>query len=135
MFMPNESAYVAAVQANPEIIREAYSRGVLLISPTNLLMALQLAYNLWQKERQSRNVQNIISRAESLYKKCLTVSAGMEKIRRSIDSLDTAYTQVEGQFKSGRGSLCRQIDQLCEFGVTPSRRLALDDEEEPAATE
>lgn len=135
MFMPNESAYVAAVQANPEIIREAYARGVLLISPTNLLMALQLAYNLWQKERQSRNVQNIISRAESLYKKCLTVSAGMEKIRRSIDSLDTAYTQVEGQFKSGRGSLCRQIDQLCEFGVTPSRRLALDDEEEPAATE
>ena len=135
MFMPNESAYVAAVQANPEIIREAYARGVLLISPTNLLMALQLAYNLWQKERQSRNVQNIISRAESLYKKCLTVSAGMEKIRRSIDSLDTAYTQVEGQFKSGRGSLCRQIDQLCEFGVTPSRRLALDDEEEPAAAE
>ena len=135
MFMPNESAYVAAVQANPEIIREAYSRGVLLISPTNLLMALQLAYNLWQKERQSRNVQNIISRAESLYKKCLTVSAGMEKIKRSIDSLDNAYTQVEGQFKSGRGSLCRQIDQLCEFGVTPSRRLSLDDEEEPAAAE
>ena len=129
MFMPNESAYVAAVQANPEIIREAYARGVLLISPTNLLMALQLAYNLWQKERQSRNVQNIISRAESLYKKCLTVSAGMEKIRRSIDSLDTAYTQVEGQFKSGRGSLCRQIDQLCEFGVTPSRRLELEDSE------
>ena len=135
MFMPNESAYVAAVRANPEIIREAYSRGVLLISPTNLLMALQLAYNLWQKERQSRNVQNIISRAESLYKKCLTVSAGMEKIKRSIDSLDNAYTQVEGQFKSGRGSLCRQIDQLCEFGVTPSRRLSLDDEEEPAAAE
>lgn len=129
MFMPNESAYVAAVQANPEIIREAYARGVLLISPTNLLMALQLAYNLWQKERQSRNVQNIISRAESLYKKCLTVSAGMDKIRRSIDSLDNAYTQVEGQFKSGRGSLCRQIDQLCEFGVTPSRRLELEDSE------
>ena len=129
MFMPNESAYVAAVQANPEIIREAYARGVLLISPTNLLMALQLAYNLWQKERQSRNMQNIISRAESLYKKCLTVSAGMDKIRRSIDSLDNAYTQVEGQFKSGRGSLCRQIDQLCEFGVTPSRRLELEDSE------
>ena len=126
---------MAAVQANPEIIREAYSRGVLLISPTNLLMALQLAYNLWQKERQSRNVQNIISRAESLYKKCLTVSAGMEKIKRSIDSLDNAYTQVEGQFKSGRGSLCRQIDQLCEFGVTPCRRLSLDEEEEPAAAE
>ncbi len=131
MFMPNESAYIAAVQARPELVREAYSRGVLLISPTNLLMALQLAYNLWQKERQSRNVQNIISRAESLYKKCVSVGSSMEKIKRSIDTLSNAYEQAEGQFRSGRGSLCRQIDQLCEFGITPARRLEL---EEPAET-
>lgn len=127
MFMPNESAYIAAVQARPELVREAYSRGVLLISPTNLLMALQLAYNLWQKERQSRNVQNIISRAESLYKKCVSVGSSMEKIKRSIDTLSNAYEQAEGQFRSGRSSLCRQIDQLCEFGITPARRLELDE--------
>lgn len=130
MFMPNESAYIAAVQARPELVREAYSRGVLLISPTNLLMALQLAYNLWQKERQSRNVQNIISRAESLYKKCVTVGSSMEKIKRSIDTLNNAYEQAEGQFRTGRGSLCRQIDQLCEFGITPARRLELDEPDE-----
>ena len=127
MFMPNESAYIAAVQTRPELVREAYTRGVLLISPTNLLMALQLAYNLWQKERQSRNVQNIITRAESLYKKCVIVSSSMEKIKRSIDTLTTAYEQADGQFRSGRGSLCRQIDQLCEFGITPARRLELDE--------
>ncbi len=127
MFMPNESAYIAAVQARPELVREAYSRGVLLISPTNLLMALQLAYNLWQKERQSRNVQNIISRAESLYKKCVSVGSSMEKIKRSIDTLSNAYEQAEGQFRSGRSSLCRQIDQLCEFGITPARRLELEE--------
>ena len=132
MFMPNESAYIAAVQAQPELVREAYTRGVLLISPTNLLMALQLAYNLWQKERQSRNVQNIISRAESLYKKCVTVGASMEKIKRSIDSLNNAYESAEGQFRSGRGSLCRQIDQLCEFGITPAKRMELDDPAENA---
>lgn len=136
MFMPNESAYIAAVQARPELVREAHSRGVLLISPTNLLMALQLAYNLWQKERQSRNVQNIISRAESLYKKCIGVGSSMEKIKRAIETLSTAYEKAEGQFRSGRGSLCRQIDQLCEFGITPAQRLELEapedsPEEEP----
>lgn len=135
MFMPNESAYIAAVQARPELVRDAYSRGVLLISPTNLLMALQLAYNLWQKERQSRNVQNIISRAESLYKKCVSVGSSMEKIKRSIDTLSNAYEQAEGQFRSGRGSLCRQIDQLCEFGITPARRLELDEPAEKPAEE
>lgn len=135
MFMPNESAYIAAVQARPELVREAYSRGVLLISPTNLLMALQLAYNLWQKERQSRNVQNIISRAESLYKKCIGVGASMEKVKRAIETLSSAYEKAEGQFRSGRGSLCRQIDQLCEFGITPAQRLELEAPEEPTQEE
>ena len=135
MFMPNESAYIAAVQARPELVREAYSRGVLLISPTNLLMALQLAYNLWQKERQSRNVQNIISRAESLYKKCIGVGSSMEKVKRAIETLSSAYEKAEGQFRSGRGSLCRQIDQLCEFGITPAQRLELEAPEEPTQEE
>ncbi len=130
MFMPNESAYIAAVQAQPELVREAYSRGVLLISPTNLLMALQLAYNLWQKERQSRNVQKVIGQAESLYKKCVTVGASMDKIKRAIDTLGNAYTQAEGQFRSGKGSLCRQVDQLCEYGVTPNQRMQLESADE-----
>lgn len=127
MFMPNESAYIGAVQACPELVREAYNRGVLLISPTNLLMALQLACNLWQKERQSRNVRNIIARAESLYKKCATLDDSMEKIKRAIDTLGKAYEQARGQFKTGNGNLVRQIDELRSFGINPARRLSLED--------
>ena len=132
MFMPNEAAYIGAVQAQPELVREAYDRGVLLISPTNLLMALQLAANLWQKERQSRNVRNIISKAESLYKKCVTLDSSMEKIKRAIDTLSKTYEQAHGQFKSGNGNLLRQVDELRSFGINPSRRLALDAGEDAA---
>lgn len=127
MFMPNESAYIGAVQAQPQLVREAYERGVLLISPTNLLMALQLAANLWQKERQSRNVHNIISRAELLYKKCASLDDSMEKIKRAIDTLVKAYEQARGQFKTGNGNLVRQIDELRSFGINPSRRIAMDE--------
>ncbi len=127
MFMPNEAAYIGAVQNQPQLVREAYDRGVLLISPTNLLMALQLAANLWQKERQSRNVHNIISRAELLYKKCASLDESMDKIKRAIDTLSRAYEQARGQFKTGNGNLIRQIDELRSFGINPSRRLSLDD--------
>ena len=127
MFMPNEAAYIGAVQAQPQLVREAYERGVLLISPTNLLMALQLAYNLWQKERQSRNVHNIISRAELLYKKCATLDDSMEKVKRAIDTLSKSFEQARGQFKTGNGNLVRQIDELRNFGITPARRIAMDE--------
>jgi DNA recombination protein RmuC len=137
MFMPNEASYMAALQACNDLQMEAYRRRVILISPTNLLMALQLAYNLWQKERQSRNVQNIISRAEALYKKCVTVCGSVDKMKRAIDALNSAYEQAESQFRSGRGSLCRQISQLSELGIAPARKLELEDapdvEEDDAA--
>ena len=45
MFIPGEAAYVAAVTAEPNLPTEAYAQHVILINPTNLLMALQLAYN------------------------------------------------------------------------------------------
>ena len=127
MFMPNEAAYIGAVQAQPQLVREAYERGVLLISPTNLLMALQLAANLWQKERQSRNVHNIISRAELLYKKCATLDDSMEKVKRAIDTLSKSFELARGQFKTGNGNLVRQIDELRNFGITPARRIAMDE--------
>ena len=127
MFMPNESAYIGAVQSRPALVHEAYESGVLLISPTNLLMALQLANNLWQKERQSRNVRNIIERAELLYKKCATLDDSMEKIKRSIDALSRAYDQARNQFKTGNGNLVRQIDELRSYGINPNRRLSLEE--------
>ncbi|MBR5330808.1 MAG: DNA recombination protein RmuC [Akkermansia sp.] len=127
MFMPNEAAYIGAVQAQPQLVRDAYERGVLLISPTNLLMALQLAANLWQKERQSRNVHNIISRAELLYKKCATLDDSMEKVKRAIDTLSKSFELARGQFKTGNGNLVRQIDELRNFGITPARRIAMDE--------
>ena len=127
MFMPNEAAYIGAVQAQPQLVRDAYERGVLLISPTNLLMALQLAANLWQKERQSRNVHNIISRAELLYKKCATLDDSMEKVKRAIDTLSKSFEQARGQFKTGNGNLVRQIDELRHFGINPARRISMDE--------
>lgn len=135
MFMPNESAYIGAVQAQPQLVREAYDRGVLLISPTNLLMALQLAANLWQKERQSRNVSNIISRAELLYKKCASLDDSMTKIQNAIETLSKAYEKARGQFKTGNGNLVRQIDELRSFGINPSRRLSLEDVSDAPAEE
>jgi uroporphyrinogen-III decarboxylase len=56
-------------------------------------------------------------------------------VRRAIDTLGNAYTQVEGQFRSGRGSLCRQVDLLCEFGLTPNQRMKLESAEDTTAAD
>ena len=53
MFIPNETSYIAAMKQQPDLSRYAYQKKIIIISPSNLLMALQLAYNLWQYDRQN----------------------------------------------------------------------------------
>lgn len=132
MFMPNEASYMAALQDAPSLPIDAYRKKIVLISPTNLLMALQLAYNLWQKERQTRNVENIIDRATKLYDKLASVQESFEKVGKGIDSAQSAYKQALGQLFTGRGNYAKQLESLRDMGIAPNKRLRLGAEDESA---
>lgn len=132
MFVPNEASYMAAVQAAPSLPLDAYRKKIVLISPTNLLMALQLAYNLWQKERQTQNVEKIIDRANKLYDKLATVQESLEKVGKGIDQAQGAYTQAINQLFHGRGNYAKQLEDLRKMGITPNKQLSLNDDDQEA---
>lgn len=123
MFIPGEAAYVAAVTADPTLPTEAYAQHVIIINPTNLLMALQLAYNLWQSELQSRSVNEIYSSAEKLYKKFSTFAQNFVKIGNSIDQLQRTYGDAQRQLSTGRGNIVSQLEGWKKKGLNPSASL------------
>ena len=123
MLIPGEAAYVAAVMADPTLPTEAYKQHVILINPTNLLMALQLAYNLWQSELQSRSVNEIYTSAEKLYKKFSTFAQNFVKIGNSIDQLHRTYDDAQRQLSTGRGNIISQLEGWRKKGLTPSASL------------
>lgn len=123
MFIPGEAAYVAAVTADPTLPTEAYAQHVIIINPTNLLMALQLAYNLWQSELQSRSVNEIYTSAEKLYKKFSTFAQNFVKIGNSIDQLQRTYGDAQRQLATGRGNIVSQLEGWKKKGLNPSASL------------
>lgn len=126
MFIPGEAAYVAAVTADPTLPTEAYAQHVIIINPTNLLMALQLAYNLWQSELQSRSVNEIYTSAEKLYKKFSTFAQNFVKIGNSIDQLQRTYGDAQRQLSTGRGNIVSQLEGWKKKGLNPSASLPED---------
>lgn len=130
MFIPNESGYIAAMKQQPDLSRYAYQKRVIIISPSNLLMALQLAYNLWQYDRQGKNVERIVKTAADLYDKV----AGFEKSFMDIDDmivkLRSAFDEARNRLYVGKGNVMNRVDSLRNLGVTPKKRLKGTDSDE-----
>lgn len=123
MFIPNETSYISAMRQQPDLSRYAYRKKIIIISPSNLLMALQLAYNLWQYDRQNKNVEKIVKTAADLYDKVAGFEDTFNGVGDLINRLGTAFGKARNQLYEGSGNVMRRVEGLKELGVTPKKSI------------
>ncbi len=123
LFVPVEPAYLTAVQYDSEIWSRAYSKRILLISPTNLMGAVKMVADLWKRDRQSKNAMEIANQGNKLYEKFVGFLTSMEDIGNHISKTQDAYNKALGQLKQGRGNLIRQAEKLKELGLKSQKQL------------
>lgn len=123
MFIPSEPAYLLVLQAEPNLWNEAYAKKVVLITPTNLITALRLALDLWNREAQIQNVERIVERGSLLYDKFASFSESLLKIGDGIQTAQQSYQSALSQFSEGRGNLVSQAEKLKELKITPKKRI------------
>ena len=123
MFVPNENSYIAAMKQQPDLSRYAYQKRIIIISPSNLLMALQLAYNLWQYDRQSKNVEKIVKTAADLYDKVAGFAETFTDLEAQLQRLARNFEQARSQLFDGKGNVLKRIEGLRALGVTPKKRI------------
>ena len=123
MFIPNETSYIAAMKQQPDLSRYAYQKKIIIISPSNLLMALQLAYNLWQYDRQNKNVEKIVKTAADLYDKVAGFEDTFLGIGDLITRLSGTFDKARKQLYDGSGNVMRRVESLKGLGVTPKKQI------------
>ena len=123
MFIPNEPAYLLALQHEDKLWQYAYDKKILLISPTNLIAALKLISDLWEREYQNRNAMEIADRGAALYDKLVNFVGSLTEIDTHLDRAKKSYNNAYSQLKSGRGNLIGQAEKLRELGVKTKKSL------------
>lgn len=130
MFVPNEGAYVAAMNADPALWDNAYAKHVVLVSPTHLLAVLKLMYQLWSRDRQTKNALRIAEETGKLYDKLVGFVGDLEGVGQSIERASKSYDEAYKKLASGRGNILSKAENIRELGIKNSKKLAVELEEE-----
>ena len=123
LFIPNEPAYTIALAHDPTLWEEAYRKNVVLINGTNLIAALRMAQDMWQRDSQQRNVLQIVDEAGKLYDKFATFSETFLKIESKLEDAQKAFGEAKGQLRDGRGDILGRFDKLKALGAKAKKAL------------
>ena len=123
MFVPYESGYSAALKADPSILQYAYRKHIIILSPSNLLMALQLTHTMWQNFRMTKNVEEILYQSNELFDKFVTFAETFVKLGADIDRLQQDFNRAKGQLNEGKGNIVRRLEGLKTLGISPKKQI------------
>lgn len=126
MFVPTEPALLVALQSAPELWNEAYKKGVILSSPSNLFGILRIVDDLWRRDTQSKNAIEIARQGGDLYDKFVGFAETLLDVGRAIGKSSEAYEKAMGQLNSGTGNLLRRAEKLRELGIKASKKLPVE---------
>lgn len=122
MFMPNEGAYVMAMNHNPALAQEAYRKGVIILNPTNLMLTLHLVHQSWNGTRQEDNCRRIIEAANGMYDKMVTIVDTCTSLTKQLTTVTSTCKTLNDQLSEGRGNLFKRMEDLKQMGITSTKQ-------------
>ena len=128
MFVPNEGAYLAALDADKDLWESAYNRHIVIISPTHLIAVLKLMYQLWMRDKQTKNALKIADETGKLYDKFVGFVGDLEEIGLHIDKASAVYEKAHNKLSSGKGNLLSRVEGIKDLGVKTAKRLKIEEE-------
>ena len=123
LFMPIESAFVEAFQADEKLFSDAFELKIIVVTPTTLLATLRTIENIWRYERQNENSRIIAEKAGTIYDKVRGLVEDLEKLGNQLSTLHKTYDGVMNKLTLGNGNLIRQTSSFLELGVKVKKTL------------
>ena len=123
MFIPIEPAFMLAVTQDNEIWQQAWTKNVLLVSPSTLLFVVRTISHLWRQEQQTQNAQDIAKRGGQLYDKLVGFVADLEEVGKRLQQAQKSYDDAFGKFTTGQGNVIAQAQKLKSLGIKTNKSL------------
>ena len=112
MFMPLESALLAALEEKPDLHADAMHQQVLLATPTLLVALLRAVAYGWRQEDVAANAREIARAGDELYSRLSTFADHFEKVGRGLRTAGGSYNAAIGSLERNLLPGARKLREL-----------------------
>lgn len=123
MFMPIEGAFLQAYAADSSLWDYAYRKKIVIVSPAHLASILHLVEQLWRRENQNANADEIARQAGLLYDRFVAFTEDFLKVQAALSNAQRAYDDCAKRLSSGHLSLTARAERLRELGAKTTKKI------------
>lgn len=123
LFVPIESAFLLAQNQAPEMMKDAYDLGIIMVSPSTLMVTLRTIKNLWRTDDQNRNARLIADKAGGLYDQFVLFTESLDEVSKHLERSTVALETAQKRLLTGKGNLIRRTEDLKLLGAKAKKQL------------
>ncbi|MGZ3696578.1 MAG: DNA recombination protein RmuC [Bdellovibrionota bacterium] len=120
LFVPGESIYSAALQADPSLIEYAATNRVIIASPTSLITLLQVVAHGWREAHITENSNKIAQVGKDLYERISTFGEHYGSLRTAIENSVKHFNKTAGSLE---GMILPSARKIKELGITTASSI------------
>ncbi|HWY97871.1 MAG TPA: DNA recombination protein RmuC [Bacteroidia bacterium] len=123
LFMPIESSFSIAIQADNELFNYAWDRKIVIVSPSTLLATLHTIASMWKQEKQAKHVFEIAEESGKLYDKFCGLIEDLILVGKRMESAKQSYDEAMKKASTGPGNIVRRVEKIKELGAKTTKTL------------
>jgi DNA recombination protein RmuC len=112
LFVPGDPFLAAALDNDPGLIDDAFSKRVHIATPSTLISVLRAVAYAWQQEALAENAQQVFELGCELYKRLGTMGGHMDDLGKRLTSAVKAYNGTVGSFEKNVLASARKLNAL-----------------------
>ena len=119
MFVYPESALLAAVSEDADVLNEAWKNNIALVSATSLLSTLKMVSKLWDIDKQHEYMDELKEDIQKLMEKFNDFLVNFAKAENAISNAFDAVKVARGHIDSNKGSFLPVAQRLIDVYEAP----------------
>lgn len=121
MFIPNEGAYMAAMQADDSLWNYAFKRNVVIASPTHLISMLRMLEKLWQEDKIQKNIDEIARLSGAMLDKFKGMMDAFDDVENALGKAQNSFCALRNRLSEGKGNIFVTARKIKELGAKTNK--------------